>query len=131
MANNGIPLPFTAFKDMMMGRIPEEVYSNGRQEMHENTLRIVLTNPIEDYYYDFLENRLMKMTYVGKQGSYVQMDMDGRFKETVFPQTINVKSQITGGGRDIGESLFITFRNINTVDAKCPDSLFLIPGHNR
>ncbi len=132
MSRNAISLPFAAFKDMIMGRIPEPVYSaKGKQEMHNQTLRVVLSEPAEDYYYDFIDNRLRKMTYVSRTGSYVMMDLEGRYEQTPFPQIISIKSQTAGGEKDLGENLRIAFRKINTETAACPDSLFVIPGQNR
>ncbi|MCE9599531.1 MAG: hypothetical protein K8S54_16345 [Spirochaetia bacterium] len=123
LGNNTIRLPFRLFQDLMYGRIPEEVFSTqARYTAKENRLLVNYEDAISRIAYEFEGDRLRLVNYYHKSDrANARADLTGAFRNTPFPQTVELAGWIDGPP----EKMTARFSTVD-MNAVCKDAQFPI-----
>lgn len=122
LGNNSIRLPFRLFQDLVYARLPDEVLSNqAKVDGQEKIMNVQLETPSESSTYRFESRRLRHLTYLRKgAGDRVEVDLTGKYRDSIFPQSIVMQSFREAAQLD---RLVLTFNELN-LEARCTDVYF-------
>ena len=127
LGNNSIRFPFTLFQNFLYGTLPEDLFDKKSKMLsEEGKLKVTRNLAGSSYEYRFVQNRLKSLTYSNRQdNTRADVSLNGRFKETIYPRTININA----GNFNVDsvsseqEKINITFVNVNQ-NVKCDDHFF-------
>ncbi len=125
LANNQIKLPFSLFRDILFGRIPEQIQTAGIWEQKEelSVRHLEKGNQIEIFFDRKEKKRIHRILFEKQEFQYrAIVHFIGKFYDTKYPQKIKIQTYQNQKPLEVMDILFERYID----NARCNDEFFPI-----